>query len=131
MPIDDLLTDARASLHRLEPREAKEHMDAGALLIDTRTESQRSEQGELPNAIVVDRTILEWRLDPACESRISEIHGYDHMVIVVCRQGYSSSLAAQSLQRLGLHRATDIIGGVENWIQQGLPLSELPADVRH
>ena len=130
MPIDDLLADARANLHRLHPLAAKRHVKAGALLIDTRTEEQREAQGELPNAIVIDRTILEWRLDPSCESHIPEIDGYDQMVIVACREGYSSSLAAQSLQRLGLHHATDMIGGVDNWIHQGLPISRLPADVR-
>ena len=130
MPIDDVVRDARASLDRLEPIAAKRHIDAGALLIDTRTEWQRQEQGELPKAIVIDRTVLEWRLDPSCESHIPEIDGYDQMIVVVCRQGYSSSLAAQSLQRLGLKRATDIIGGVESWIHHGLPLSQLPADVR-
>jgi len=131
MSIDDLLREARANLLRLEPAEAKRHIDVGALLIDTRPSCQREEQGDLPNAVVIDRTILEWRMDPSCESKIPEVDGYDQMIIVVCRHGYSSSLAAYSLQQIGLRRATDIIGGVEEWIKEGLPLSTLPADVRH
>jgi len=128
--IDDLLNDARSNLRRLAPTEVRSRIEEGALLVDTRTDSQRSEQGELPDAIVIDRTVLEWRLDPSSESRISEIANYDQMIIVVCSQGYSSSLAAQSLQRLGFANATDVVGGVENWIRQGLPISNRPADVR-
>lgn len=104
--------------------------DSGALLIDTRTETQRAEQGELPGALVIDRTVLEWRLDPACETRIPEATSYDTEIIVVCRQGYSSSLAAASLRAVGLRRATDLIGGVEAWIAAGLPVHGGPADVR-
>ena len=126
MAIDDLLKDARSNLRRLEPIEARRRVEEGALLVDTRTDSQRSEQGELPDAIVIDRTVLEWRLDPSSESRIPEIANHDQMIVVVCRQGYSSSLAAQSLQRLGFVNATDIIGGVENWIRQGTSHLESP-----
>lgn len=104
--------------------------NSGALLVDTRTETQRAEQGDLPGALVIDRTVLEWRLDPACETRIPEAVGYDVDIVVVCRQGYSSSLAAASLRAVGLHRATDLIGGVEAWISAGLPLHGGPADVR-
>lgn len=100
------------------------------LLIDTRTESQRRDQGELPGAIVIDRTVLEWRLDPSSGASIPEATGYDLEIIVVCRQGYSSSLAAASLRAVGLWRATDMIDGVEGWIAAGLPLSNDPADVR-
>lgn len=103
---------------------------SGALLVDTRTETQRAEQGELPGALVIDRTVLEWRLDPASEARIPEAVGYDVDIIVVCRQGYSSSLAAASLRAVGLRRATDLIGGVEAWVDVGLPLHDGPADVR-
>jgi rhodanese-related sulfurtransferase len=98
--------------------------------VDTRTEPQRSEQGELPGALVIDRTVLEWRLDPASGAAIPEATGYDLQVIVLCRQGYSSSLAAASLRAVGLHRATDVIGGVEAWAAAGLPLHSGAADVR-
>ncbi len=129
--VDALLEQARAGLRRLTPHETVEAVRGGALLIDTRTEAQRREEGELPGAIVIDRTVLEWRLDPASAWRIPEATGYDREVIVVCREGYSSSLAAASLQTLGLRQATDMIGGVHGWREAGLPMSDRPADVRY
>ncbi|MBU8855725.1 MULTISPECIES: rhodanese-like domain-containing protein [unclassified Micromonospora] len=129
--VDALLEQARAGLRRLTPHETVEAVRGGALLIDTRTEAQRREEGELPGAIVIDRTVLEWRLDPASEWRIPEATGYDREVIVVCREGYSSSLAAASLQTLGLRQATDMVGGVQGWREAGLPMSDRPADVRY
>ncbi|MGC4893014.1 rhodanese-like domain-containing protein [Micromonospora sp. DT31] len=129
--VDALLEQARAGLRRLTPHETVEAVRGGALLIDTRTEGQRREEGELPGAIVIDRTVLEWRLDPASEWRIPEATGYDREVVVVCREGYSSSLAAASLQTLGLRHATDMVGGVRGWREAGLPMSDRPADVRH
>ncbi|GAA1643253.1 rhodanese-like domain-containing protein [Georgenia ruanii] len=129
--IDDVLAVARAGVNRLEPLEVMAALAAGrALLVDTRTESQRREQGELPGALVIDRTVLEWRLDPACPWRIPEATDYDLHVVVACRHGFSSSLAAASLRAVGLHRATDMIGGVEAWRAAGLPMGEGPADVR-
>lgn len=79
---------------------------------------------------MIDRTVLEWRLDPCSGSRIPEAPSHDLEVVVVCRQGYSTSLAAASLRSVGLHRATDMIGGVEAWLADGLPMSTGPADVR-
>ncbi|MFI5891433.1 rhodanese-like domain-containing protein [Actinoplanes sp. NPDC051513] len=117
-------------MDRLTPQQARTATAAGALLVDTRTEVQRREQGELPGALVIDRTVLEWRLDPASPDRIPEATGYDLLVIVVCRQGYSSSLAAASLRALGLTRATDMIGGFEAWVAAGLPTHTGPADER-
>ncbi|SCG65237.1 Rhodanese-related sulfurtransferase [Micromonospora halophytica] len=128
--VDALLEQARAGLRRLSPLETVEAVRAGALLVDTRTDAQRREQGELPGAIVIERTVLEWRLDPASECRIPEATGYDREIVVVCRQGYSSSLAAASLQALGLRNATDMIGGAQAWREAGLPLNDGPADVR-
>jgi rhodanese-related sulfurtransferase len=128
--VDRVLAAAREGLQRLTPVEAQRAAALGALLVDTRTETQRREQGELPGALVIDRTVLEWRLDPTSADRIPEAVDFDVEVIVVCRQGYSSSLAAASLQSLGLHRATDLIGGIEAWVEAGLPLSTEPADVR-
>ncbi|GAA1980906.1 rhodanese-like domain-containing protein [Terrabacter lapilli] len=124
-----MLEAARAHLHRLTPAEAYEEQARGALIVDTRTEAQRARQGNLPGAVVIDRTVLEWRLDPTSPYRIPEADGPYVRVIVVCRQGYSSSLAARSLQQLGLD-ATDVIGGVEAWLEAGLPLDQGPADVR-
>lgn len=128
--VDAVLTRARAGTRRLDPAETRAAVAAGALLIDTRTESQRRVQGELPGALVIDRTVLEWRLDPASPHRIPEATGYDLDIVVVCRQGFSSSLAAASLRAVGLRRATDLAGGVEAWLAAGLPTTAGPADVR-
>ena len=128
--VDALLAEARAGLERLTAAEAYDAVRTGALLVDTRTSEQRARQGDLPGAVVIDRTVFEWRLDPRSPWRIPEVAGPDQQVVVVCRQGFSSSLAAASLQRLGLHRATDVIGGVEAWLDAGLPTHEGPADVR-
>lgn len=124
------MEDARAGVRRLDPHETRAAVAAGALLIDTRTERQRALQGDLTGAIVIDRTVLEWRLDPTSASRIPEAIGSDRQIVVVCRQGYSSSLAAASLRAIGLHRATDLVGGVEAWLAAGLPITTEPADVR-
>ena len=130
MGVDELLERSRRGVRRLSPQEAVAAVARGALLVDVRTEAHRRRQGELPGALVIDRTVLEWRLDPASPSRIPEATDYDVEIVVVCRQGYSSSLAAASLRAVGLHRATDMIGGVEAWAAAGLPLVEGPADVR-
>ena len=128
--VDHLLTRARSGIIRLSPVEVAARMQAGALLVDTRTDIQRAQQGDLPGALVIDRTVLEWRLDPLGDWRIPEATGLDLEVVVVCRQGFSSSLAADSLRRMGLSQATDMVGGVEAWIAAGLPMSAGPADVR-
>jgi rhodanese-related sulfurtransferase len=119
---DRILERARAGLRRLTPAEALAAQAAGALLVDTRTETQRRHQGELPGALVVDRTVLEWRLDPEGPWRVPELAGRDQVVVVVCSQGFSSSLAAASLQAVGLPHATDMVGGVEAWLAAGLPV---------
>jgi rhodanese-related sulfurtransferase len=128
--IDELLASARRGMGRLTPSEVVRAADRGALVVDIRTEAQRRRQGELPGALVIDRTVLEWRLDPKSEWRIPEATDYDREIVVVCRQGFSSSLAAASLRALGLARATDMAGGVEAWAAAGLPLVDGPADVR-
>ncbi|MEU8262348.1 rhodanese-like domain-containing protein [Micromonospora sp. NPDC048999] len=129
--VDALLEQARAGLRRLTPHETVEAVRGGALLVDTRPEAQRRTQGELPGAIVIERNVLEWRLDPASAWRIPEALGYDRQIVLVCAEGYSSSLAAAGLQALGLRRATDMIGGVQGWRESGLPMSDRPADVRY
>lgn len=126
--VDDVLDRARSGLQRLSPEQAWREVGSGALLVDTRTPSQRARQGELPGALVIDRTVLEWRLDPTSPARVPEAGHEDIRVIVICRQGYSSSLAAASLQDVGLARATDVIGGVEAWAAAGLPLSHESID---
>jgi rhodanese-related sulfurtransferase len=118
--IDEVLAQARAGLVRLDPPAAVAAVAAGGVLVDTRPVDQRVEQGEIPGAVVVARTALEWRLDPASPYRLS-LADYDLHVVVVCAQGYSSSLAAASLQQLGVHRATDLAGGFRAWAAAGLP----------
>jgi rhodanese-related sulfurtransferase len=125
-----VLAASRAGVPRLDPYQLRAAMARGALVVDTRTESHRREQGEFPGALVIDRTVLEWRLDPTSPWRIAEATGPDLEVVVVCRHGYSSSLAAASLRAVGLHRATDLVGGVQAWLAAGLPMSDAPADVR-
>ena len=125
-----MLAASRSGVRRLTPVEAVAAAAAGALVVDTRTAVQRRVQGELPGAVVIDRTVLEWRLDPASPSRIPEADDPDRVVVVVCRQGYSSSLAAASLRAVGLRRATDMVGGVQAWLAAGLPTDDGPADVR-
>ena len=88
---------------------------AGALMVDTRPVEQRDRDGEMPGAIVIDRNVLEWRLDPRSDHRIAEADDYDRRIILVCNEGYASSLAAATLRTLGLHRATDLIGGYQDW----------------
>jgi len=119
--VDDLLARARARLHRVTAREAFEEQQDGALLVDTRTYEQRRERGVIPGALVIDRTVFEWRLDPASPWHIPEVADHDARVIVLCREGYSSSLAAASLQDLGLRNATDVVGGFDAWEADGLP----------
>lgn len=122
------LEQARRDLGRLSPAEAVRAQRRGALLVDTRTAAQRRCQGELPGAVVIDRTVLEWRLDPTSPHRIPEARP-GTPVVLVCRQGYSSSFAAESLRRLGVE-ASDVVGGVEAWLSAGLPIGDGPPDVR-
>lgn len=118
--VDELLAEARAGLDRLTPQQAWERMQTGAVLVDTRPEHQRRASGEVPGAVVIDRNVLEWRLDPASDARLPEA-SYDAHVVLLCQQGYSSSFAAQMLQRIGITRATDVVGGFEQWVAEGLP----------
>lgn len=112
--IDELLEDVRRRLpHRPTADELPALRAAGALIVDIRPVEQRSRDGDLPGAVVVDRNVLEWRLDPTSPHRIPEVTGTDQEVVVVCNEGYASSLAALSLQQLGFHRATDLDGGVQ------------------
>ena len=117
--IDRILADARAGLERVEVQDLDAEMAAGALVVDTRPVAQRERDGELPGAVVVDRNVLEWRLDPTSPDRIPESTDVGRRVIVVCNEGYSSSLAAATLQQLGLHRATDLAGGYQAWLSAG------------
>jgi rhodanese-related sulfurtransferase len=122
--IDKVLDRARRRLKRVTPEQAAAEQSQGALLVDTRTDAQRASDGEIPGALVIDRTVLEWRLDPTSPSRIPEAKDHQTRVIVVCSQGYSSGLAAASLLDLGLVNATDVIGGFQAWKAAGLPVKD-------
>lgn len=113
--IDDLLSTARERLDRVSPAEIADEVAAGAVLVDIRPEAQRTDTGSAPGALVIERNVLEWRLDPAGDARIPEAVDHDVRWIILCQQGYASSLAAATLQRIGLHRATDVIGGWDAW----------------
>src|SRR5579859_3821745 len=117
--IEEVLERARRRLTRVEPGQAAAEMAQGALLIDTRTDAQRAEQGEIPGALVIDRTVMEWRLDPVSPWKIPEATAHHTRLIVICDEGYSSSLAAASLHDLGLVNATDVIGGFQAWKAAG------------
>jgi rhodanese-related sulfurtransferase len=121
-PISEALEQARTRLDRLEPDQAWAAMRDGALLVDIRPQAQRAAEGQVPGAVVIERNVLEWRLDPASDARLPEAGSYDLRVIVMCSAGYTSSLAAASLQDLGLSAATDLAGGFQAWARSGLPV---------
>ncbi|TXS22733.1 sulfurtransferase [Streptomyces sp. ms191] len=128
--IDELLERVRSGLDRIEAREAHQAYEAGdALLVDTRYAALRERDGLIPGALVVERNELEWRLDPLGSHRAPEADRHDLRVVVFCNEGYASSLAAASLRQLGLHRATDVIGGFQAWKAAGLPVL-LPRAIR-
>jgi rhodanese-related sulfurtransferase len=124
--IDDLLAEARSRIVRVSPAEAAHRIAAGAVLVDIRPAAQRAREGEVPGALFVERNVLEWRFDPASDARLPEATGYDADVIILCSEGYTSSLAADALRSLGLHRATDVIGGFSAWASAGLPTTGTP-----
>ncbi|MFD0356488.1 rhodanese-like domain-containing protein [Streptomyces sp. NPDC127110] len=121
--IDELLERVRATYDRVGPREAYEASLDGALLVDIRYQALRERDGLIPGAVVVERNELEWRLDPLGSHRLPEAVSHDLRVVVICNEGYASSLAAASLHALGLRRATDLTGGFQAWRAAGLPTS--------
>jgi rhodanese-related sulfurtransferase len=120
--IDETLAAARAGITRVGPAEALAAIGDGALLIDIRTEAQRRDDGTVPEAIWLGRNVLEWRCDPASDARDERVGGLDRRLIVMCDEGYASSLAAASLQGLGFAGATDLDGGFRAWRAAGLPV---------
>ncbi|MET9154020.1 rhodanese-like domain-containing protein [Streptomyces griseoflavus] len=126
--IDELLERVRAGYERVEAPAAYEAARTGeALLVDIRYAALRDRDGLVPGALVVERNELEWRLDPRGSHRLPEATGHDLRVVVICNEGYASSLAAESLHRLGLRRATDLVGGFQAWRAAGLPVTRTPA----
>jgi rhodanese-related sulfurtransferase len=129
LTVELLLGEARAQLRRLTPREAHAQAADGALLVDIRSELQRNRDGDLPGATRFPRNVLEWRLDPNSPDRDPEAARRDVTLMVICDEGYQSSLAAATLKRFGLD-ATDVIGGFQAWRDDGLPVEpcRLPRD---
>ena len=119
--IDAFLEAARKGLDRVQPADLMSEMAAGAVVVDTRPSEQRHRDGELPGALVIDRNVLEWRLDPTSPHHIPEVTDASCRIIVVCNEGYSSSLAAATLRQLGLERASDLVGGFQAWKRRGGP----------
>ncbi|HEY8717996.1 rhodanese-like domain-containing protein [Pengzhenrongella sp.] len=113
--IDALLDAARQGLDRVQPVGLVAEIAAGALVVDIRPVEQRQRDGDLPDALVIDRNVLEWRLDPTSAHHVPEMTDAGRRVVIVCNQGYSSSLAAATLRQLGLTRATDLVGGFQAW----------------
>ncbi len=125
MTLDDLLDDARRHLDRIDAPSLARMLERGGdvVVLDTRTPTDRSTYGCIPGSIHTPRTVLEWRVALDAPLRRPEITSTDQLLVVVCNEGFSSSLAARSLQALGFRRATDLIGGVAAWIAAGLPVS--------
>jgi len=122
--IDELLEQVRERYDRIEAREAYDAAQRGeALLVDIRYAALRDRDGLIPGALVVERNELEWRLDPRGSHRVPEATSHDLRVVVICNEGYASSLAVASLHQLGLHRATDLVGGFQAWRASGLPVT--------
>ena len=119
--VEELLAAAREEIWRVAPAEAVEAVERGALLIDIRQAHQRERDGLIPGAYVVERNVLEWRLDPRGDHRDPRLARADVPVILICDEGYQSSLAAALLRSFGLDSG-DVIGGVQGWMQDGLPL---------
>jgi len=113
--ISHLLEESRRGLDRVQPADLAAVQAAGALVVDIRPADQRQRDGELPNAVVIDRNVLEWRLDPSSSHRLPMADDPDRRIVLVCSEGFSSSLAAHTLQRLGLANATDLCGGFKAW----------------
>jgi rhodanese-related sulfurtransferase len=122
--IHEILAEARGRLRRVDPEEARGAMQRGALLVDIRSEVQRMADGVVPDALFFPRNVLEWRMDPASGHQDTRVGGLDSEVIVMCDEGYQSSLAAAALQDLGFSRVADLSGGFQAWRAAGLPVEE-------
>ncbi|WP_166906086.1 rhodanese-like domain-containing protein [Mycobacterium sp. DL440] len=117
--IDTVLEQARARLRRLPAEDLPEALDAGAVLVDIRPAAQRAAEGSVPGALVIERNVLEWRCDPTSDARISQAVDDDVYWVILCSEGYTSSLAAAALVDLGLHRSTDVVGGYHALVAAG------------
>jgi rhodanese-related sulfurtransferase len=125
LSVEDLLAAARAKLRRVTPAQAQAEVRAGdAVIVDIRTESQRAGDGVVPGAAIVERNVVEWRLDPESDWQDPELARAGRRVIVMCDRGYQSSLVAATLQELRHPNATDLVGGFHAWRQAGLPVED-------
>jgi rhodanese-related sulfurtransferase len=122
MSAEEMLEEARRLIHRVTPLEAERLIADGAVVVDLRCGDERRRTGMIPGSIAVARSVLEWRADPESPWRDDRLAEVDAHVLLVCEHGYSSSLAAVSLLRLGFRRAGDIAGGMERWLEEGLPV---------
>jgi len=113
--VDDLVERARRRIRRVGPHELEGLVAEGGLVVDIRPAEQRRAEGALPGAVVVERNVLEWRLDPHSDHRLPDVGDLGRPVVVVCSAGYASSLAAASLADLGYERAADLVGGYQAW----------------
>jgi rhodanese-related sulfurtransferase len=118
--IDDVLAAARSRLNRLAAAEVPEAVRRGAVLVDIRPVAQRAREGDMPGALIIERNVLEWRCDPTSDARLAEAAGDGVEWVVLCSEGYTSSLAAAALRDLGLYRATDVIGGYHALVAAGV-----------
>lgn len=121
--IHDLIEQARSRYERMQPTEAHKATLNGALLIDIRTAGQRKRDGEIPGAVAIDRNVLEWRVDPDSGATHPLIRGLETPTILLCAEGFSSSLAAGALTELGATQVSDVVGGFEAWRAAGLPIA--------
>jgi len=121
--IDRRIAETRARIRTIDPEEARRLQQAGALFVDTRPREQRDEFGLIPGALVIDRNVLEWRLDPTSETRDPTAAAHTGPIVVYCQQGYSSILAVDELQSLGVPDVYDLTGGFEAWSAAGLPVA--------
>jgi rhodanese-related sulfurtransferase len=124
--IDDLLQKARAGISRPDPAAARDEAAAGAVIIDTRCAEARHKSGIIPGSIHVPLSVLYWRLDPTSGHNDPSLSDRERRIILVCADGYSSSLAAATLRDLGFPRATDLDGGFNGWVAAGLPVERRP-----
>lgn len=118
--IDRVLEQARGRLNRIEAADVPAALDRGALLVDIRPAAQRAAEGEVPAALIIERNVLEWRCDPTSDARLPQAAGDDVEWVILCSEGYTSSLAAAALQELGLHRSTDVVGGYHALVAAGV-----------
>ena len=125
--IDQMLDVARSGIRRYTPSDALAAQSRGAVLVDISPAEQRQEFGEIPGALIVERNVLEWRFDPRSDARLVEVASFDSELIVVCQEGFASSLAASSLRQLGITGSGDLAGGFRAWHEAGLPTSTTQA----